>query len=51
MALYDEFRFKPAPWLPHSELPLEELERIRTRKREKRGGFENRLLLKEVTEK
>ena len=28
MGLYDEFRFKPASWLPHSELPLEELERI-----------------------
>ena len=34
MALYDEFRFKPASWLPHSELPLEELERIRNIKRE-----------------
>lgn len=22
MALYDEFRFKPAPWLPHSDLPF-----------------------------
>ena len=29
MGLYDEFRFKPASWLPHSELPLEELERVR----------------------
>ena len=34
MALYDEFRFKPAPWLPHSDLPLEELERVRNIKRE-----------------
>ncbi len=34
MGLYDEFRFKPAPWLPHSDLPLEELERIRNIKRE-----------------
>ena len=34
MGLYDEFRFKPAFWLPHSELPLEELERIRNIKRE-----------------
>jgi len=34
MGLYDEFRFKPASWLPHSELPLEELERIRNIKRE-----------------
>ena len=25
MGLYDEFRFRPASWLPHSELPLEEL--------------------------
>ena len=22
MGLYDEFKFKPASWLPHSELPL-----------------------------
>ena len=34
MGLYDEFRFKPAPWLPLSDLPLEELERIRNIKRE-----------------
>ena len=34
MGLYDEFRFNPAPWLPHSDLPLEELERIRNIKRE-----------------
>ena len=34
MALYDEFRFEPAEWLPHSNLPLEELERIRNIKRE-----------------
>jgi len=34
MGIYDEFRFKPASWLPHSELPLEELERIRSIKRE-----------------
>jgi len=34
MALYDEFQFKPAPWLPHSQLPLEELERVRNIKRE-----------------
>ncbi len=34
MGLYEEFRFKPAPWLPHSELPLEELERVRNIKRE-----------------
>ena len=34
MGLNDEFRFKPASWLPHSELPLEELERIRNIKRE-----------------
>jgi len=34
MGLYDEFRFKAAPWLPHSELPLEELERVRNIKRD-----------------
>ncbi len=34
MSLYDEFRFTPAPHLPHSTLPLEELERIRNMKRE-----------------
>ncbi len=34
MSLYEEFRFKPAPWLPHSELSLEELERVRNIKRE-----------------
>ena len=34
MGLYDEFKFKPAPWLPHSELPLEEFERVRNIKRE-----------------
>ena len=34
MSLYEEFRFKPAPWLPHSDLPLEELERVRNIKRE-----------------
>lgn len=33
-SLYEEFRFKPAPWLPHSDMPLEELERIRNIKRE-----------------
>lgn len=31
---YDGFRFKPAPWLPHSDLLLEELERVRNIKRE-----------------
>ena len=34
MGLYDEFRFKPASFLPHSDMPLEELERIRNIKRE-----------------
>ena len=34
MGLYDEFRFLPAPGLPHSDLPLEELERVRNIKRE-----------------
>lgn len=34
MSLYEEFRFKPADWLPHSDLPLEELERVRNIRRE-----------------
>ena len=34
MGLYDEFRFKPASFLPNSEMPLEELERVRNIKRE-----------------
>ena len=34
MGLYEEFRFKPASYLPHSELPLEELERVRNIRRE-----------------
>ncbi len=34
MGLYDEFKFAPAAWLPHSDLPLEELERVRNIKRE-----------------
>ena len=34
MGLYDEFRFKPASFLPHKDLPLEELERVRNIKRE-----------------
>ena len=34
MGLYDEFKFKPASFLPHSNLSLEELERIRNIKRE-----------------
>lgn len=34
MSLYEEFRFHPAPWLPHSDLPLEELERVRNIRRE-----------------
>jgi len=34
MGVYDEFRFKPADWLPHSDLSLDEFERIRNIKRE-----------------
>lgn len=34
MGLYDEFKFKPASFLPHSNLSLEELDRIRNIKRE-----------------
>ena len=34
MGAFNEWKFSPAPWLPHSDLPLEELERIRNIKRE-----------------
>ena len=34
MGLYDEFKFKPSRYLPHCDLPLEELERVRNIKRE-----------------
>ncbi len=34
MGLYDEFKFRPASFLPHSNLSLEELDRIRNIKRE-----------------
>ena len=51
MGLYDEFRFEPCTWLPHSDLPLEELERVRAEKAAKRGGFEKKILLKEVIER
>ena len=34
MSLYEEFRFRPAEWLPQSDLPLEELERVRNIPRE-----------------
>ena len=50
MGLYDEFRFKPASWLPHSNLPLEELERVRNIRREdmeytNENGFSVRVIL------
>ena len=50
MGLYDEFRFKPAEWLPHSNLPLEEFERVRNIKREdmeytNENGFSVRVVL------
>ena len=50
MGLYDEFRFKPASWLPHSDLPLEELERVRNIKREdmeytNENGFSVRVVM------
>jgi len=53
MGLYDEFRFLPAPWLPHSELPLEELERVRNIKREdmeytNENGFSLKIVLNPV---
>ena len=34
MGAFNEWKFSPAPWLPHSELPLEEFERVRNIKRE-----------------
>ena len=50
MALYDEFKFRPASFLPHANLPLEELERIRNIKREdmeyeNENGFSVRVVL------
>lgn len=50
MGLYDEFRFKPAAHLPHANLPLEELERIRNIKREdmeytNENGFSVRVVI------
>ena len=34
MGAFNEWKFSPAPWLPHSDLPLEEFERVRNIKRE-----------------
>lgn len=50
MALYDEFKFHPASFLPHANLPLEELERVRNIKREdmeytNENGFSVRVVL------
>ena len=50
MALYDEFKFRPASFLPHKDLPLEELERVRNIKREdmeytNENGFSVRVVL------
>ncbi len=50
MGLYEEFRFRPAAFLPHSELPLEELERVRNIRREDMeytngNGFSVRVVL------
>ena len=50
MALYDEFKFRPASFLPHANLPLEELERVRNIKREEmeytnENGFSVRVVL------
>ena len=50
MALYDEFKFKPASFIPHANLPLEELERVRNIKREdmeyiNENGFSVRVVL------
>ena len=53
MGLYDEFRFLPAPWLPHSDMPLEELERCRNIKRDEmeytnENGFSVKVVLDPV---
>lgn len=50
MGLYDEFRFKPASFLPHKDLPLEELERVRNIKRDEmeytnENGFSVKVVL------
>ncbi len=50
MGLYDEFRFKPSAFLPNSEMPLEELDRIRNIKREdmeytNENGFSVRVVM------
>ncbi len=50
MGLYDEFRFKPASFLPNKDMPLEELERIRNIKREdmeytNENGFSVRVVM------
>ena len=50
MGLYDEFYFRPASWLPHAKLPLEELERVRNIKREdmeytNENGFSVRVVI------
>ena len=50
MGLYDEFRFRPASWLPNSGLPLDELERIRNIRRdemeyENENGFSVKVVL------
>lgn len=50
MGLYDEFRFRPASWLPNCGLPLDELERIRNIRRdemeyENENGFSVKVVL------
>jgi len=50
MGLYEEFRFKPASWLPHSGMALEELERVRNIRREEmeytnENGYSVRVML------
>ena len=54
MGLYDEFRFKPAEFLPNSEMPLEELERVRNIKREdmeytNENGYSVKVLISPVS--
>ena len=50
MGLYQEFKFRPASWLPNCNMPLEELERLRNIRREdmeytNENGFSVRVVL------
>ena len=48
MGLYDEFKFKPAKYLPHANLPLEKLERIRDIKRNEMEYTKKPIFLSEL---